>query len=457
MSTLNQVKVVDRVDPVDDGQLRIRIPNPKVYMARQSQWVGRRGKPRCDYCRGSNLKCDRMLPVCNHCSWANQGDCKYTPLPTPAHRGIPRCDRCRAINLKCDRNLPICNNCKEASEVPCNYTPKKRHKGASEDDPKLSSLKISQKILPKQSEANIKIERDSTGHTFYGHNVAISRGTSPSPSFSEPDIQSDQDTGIAGRFTADFARRKRVESDLFSHEPFRTSVPVEFIPHTLPQDQKTTANNAHIEPWSHPSFISLPKFVLQRLRQLDLVEMPKRQNFDNALYAFQNGMIEALRETACLFVDKYTKLARCLNSGDASAISVRMRSWAVMHRLCSGSEKYNLILAPHDSIYSMDHATAEAHRIQFVNDFLNANSDTENLQIHHYDILPVREQLYDILTYAHRSHLPASEMLLEIGRLNYAFVTWPMAEMYVKMCPLCNMPSKQQRLSTPCKLVDMSQ
>ena len=40
----------------DDTQLTIRIPNPKVYMARQSQWKGRRGKPRCDHCRLNNLK-----------------------------------------------------------------------------------------------------------------------------------------------------------------------------------------------------------------------------------------------------------------------------------------------------------------------------------------------------------------------------------------------------------------
>jgi hypothetical protein len=44
-------------------------------------------------------QCDRVLPTCNHCSWANR-ECKYTPLPTPAHRGIPRCDRCRFHNLK---------------------------------------------------------------------------------------------------------------------------------------------------------------------------------------------------------------------------------------------------------------------------------------------------------------------------------------------------------------------
>lgn len=107
----------------DDSQLTIRIPNPKVFMARQSQWKGRRGKPRCDHCRVNNLKvrtnllrssacirvriltvvksqCDRVLPSCNHCSWVVGRECKYTPLPTPAHRGIPRCDRCRAKNLK---------------------------------------------------------------------------------------------------------------------------------------------------------------------------------------------------------------------------------------------------------------------------------------------------------------------------------------------------------------------
>lgn len=105
-------------DPNDDGNLTIRIPNPKVYMARQSLWIGRRGKPRCDHCRLNNLKvnffvalpylsdselhtqCDRVLPACNHCSWASGRECKYTPLPTPAHRGIPRCDRCRVKNFK---------------------------------------------------------------------------------------------------------------------------------------------------------------------------------------------------------------------------------------------------------------------------------------------------------------------------------------------------------------------
>jgi hypothetical protein len=103
---------------IDDGGLTIRIPNPNFYISRQTQWKGRRGKPRCDNCRINNLKvrgihrsnlwltnftpmqCDRENPACNHCQYSNGKKCSYTPLPTPAHRGIPRCDRCRTKNIK---------------------------------------------------------------------------------------------------------------------------------------------------------------------------------------------------------------------------------------------------------------------------------------------------------------------------------------------------------------------
>lgn len=49
----------------DDTQLTIRIPNPKVYMARQSQWKGRRGKPRCDHCRMNNFKVRSLSLACD--------------------------------------------------------------------------------------------------------------------------------------------------------------------------------------------------------------------------------------------------------------------------------------------------------------------------------------------------------------------------------------------------------
>lgn len=54
-------------DAHEDTQLTIRIPNPKMYMARQSQWKGRRGKPRCDHCRLNNLKVRlSALPSLSH-------------------------------------------------------------------------------------------------------------------------------------------------------------------------------------------------------------------------------------------------------------------------------------------------------------------------------------------------------------------------------------------------------
>jgi hypothetical protein len=84
----------------------------------------------------------------------------------------------------------------------------------------------------------------------------------------------------------------------------------------------------------------------------------------------------------------------------------------------------------------MDAATAYTHRRNFVHALLSG-TDPEQLQDHHYDVLPVQDQLYDILTYAHRSHQPPSEMLLEITRQRFASVTWPMADMYVKGCRVC--------------------
>ena len=43
-------------DSTEDNPLTIRLPNPRSFLARQSQWKGRRGKPRCDHCRLNNLK-----------------------------------------------------------------------------------------------------------------------------------------------------------------------------------------------------------------------------------------------------------------------------------------------------------------------------------------------------------------------------------------------------------------
>lgn len=431
-------------DSNDDGQLTIRIPNPKVYMARQSQWVGRRGKPRCDQCRANNRKCDRVLPICNHCSWPTPEECKYTPLPTPAHRGIPRCDRCRTTNMKCDRNLPMCNNCTEAGpDTECNYTPKKRNKPKGESDLARLTPESTPKVLPptprrKPQKSGQGVRK---GLTFYGQNIATSPDNNTSPKISEPETTPDPDSSHTGRFFGYLTRPQSSDSRLPPQKKDQTTPlhQLEFIPHEFEsshEHKKRKIYDPSQEPWAHPSIIPLPGIVLKGLQTVIPYDLHQREEFDNKLRRFQSTIMEDLRETTCLSLDKYTQVAACLAKGDTSKLSERMRSWTSIHRLCSGSDKYSLILAPQDSVFSMDVATADAHRRNFVDALLSA-SDPEQLQDHYFDVLPVQDQLYDILTYAHRSHQPPSEMLLEIARQRFASVTWPMAEIYVKGCRVC--------------------
>ena len=42
------------------------------------------------------------------------------------------------LSPKCDRNLPVCNHCREDNETDCNYTPKKRHKVPSDHGPQAN-------------------------------------------------------------------------------------------------------------------------------------------------------------------------------------------------------------------------------------------------------------------------------------------------------------------------------
>ncbi|EGO00162.1 hypothetical protein SERLA73DRAFT_180599 [Serpula lacrymans var. lacrymans S7.3] len=172
----------------------------------------------------NNLKCDRVLPTCNHCSWASGRECKYTPLPTPAHRGIPRCDRCRLKNLKCDRNLPVCNHCREGDDAECNYTPKKRHKVPSDHGTikdrqmapygaKTASFLVSD--MPSMEEQHVFIRSGikDDSHSFYGQNIASSSrpyGTPPSPTSYDRDRSEGADPSLypqSSRFTPDYQGR----------------------------------------------------------------------------------------------------------------------------------------------------------------------------------------------------------------------------------------------------------
>jgi len=60
-----------------------------------------------------------------------------------------------------------------------------------------------------------------------------------------------------------------------------------------------------------------------------------------------------------------------------------------------------------------------------------------------FERLPVQPQIYDVLVYAHRAHGTASSMLFEVRRLGVASITWPMVDIFVRQCPLCNLRGKQ--------------
>ncbi|PCH43734.1 hypothetical protein WOLCODRAFT_138555 [Wolfiporia cocos MD-104 SS10] len=445
----------------DDGQLTIRIPNPKVYMARQSQWKGRRGKPRCDHCRLNNLKCDRVLPACNHCAFPGSGrECKYTPLPTPAHRGIPRCDRCRSKNLKCDRNLPVCNHCADENEDDCNYTPKKRHKVPSDhtttkDRPVAPYTAKTASFLVSDVPSNGSGDPSPEGSAGSGP----SRG-SPHPLDQEDDIgmPPDADTEMFQQVGPDGAItwvRKIALPPLASkgaashtyHRPFLL-------------DQGMIVTTPHIDPWMHPAFAPLPDIVLQTLTSVNAIEMPSRHAFDEALMRFVGGLAPELRETATFMPDLYAEIAHAVSEGLVANLSPRLQLWATCHHARSGSRRHHLIVLPRDNFYNMTRADEEKLRAMYIT---QADGEVDPAKVEQtaegapgpvdalaaFERVPVQQQIYDILVYTHRTHSSAAEMLKEARRIGIATVTWPMVELFVRLCPLCKMRAKGHPRAVP--------
>ncbi|KAH7888785.1 hypothetical protein F5I97DRAFT_1935244 [Phlebopus sp. FC_14] len=465
----------DEMDSVedmnDDGQLKIRIPNPKMYMARQSQWKGRRGKPRCDHCRMNNLKCDRVLPTCNHCSWSNGRECRYTPLPTPAHRGIPRCDRCRLRNLKCDRNLPVCNHCAEENGVECNYTPKKRHKvpsdhGAIRDKQmapygaKTASFLISD-VTSADDLAVLSHEDSSDGHRFYGQNIATHSRTRAL--HESPGCGSDRPEGGKlpqyRRVTPD-GQVQASGSSLPSLAPRQSQSDnqISFISHSFPSDQGMIMSKSLVESWTHPLFAPLPDIIVQKISSVNSVEMPYRALFEDNLARFLDDLPPELRETAAFTPEMYAAISRSLSGSDTEQLSDQLRMWLMFHHVRLGSEKYHLLLIPRDAFFHLealeeeklrgDHITridnhAEGHgKVPILKSNLVNDDYGEFEWTRVFERIPVRSQIYDILVYAHRAHGSSSSMLFEARRIGMATITWPMVEIFIRLCPLCNLRSK---------------
>ena len=287
----------------------------------------------------------------------------------------------------------MCNNCKEGGpDIECNYTPKKRNKPKGESDLARLTQEGSSKGLPPTPRRKLPKSGQGVrkGLTFYGQNIATDKNMSPK--LSEPETTSDPDSSRTPSGCFDLIKPQASDFGFLPQKKAQTpSLPqLEFIAFESYEHKKRKMHDAYQEPWAHPSIIPLPGIVLKGLRTVIPYDMHQREGFDDKLRRFQSTMMEDLRETTCLSLDKYTHVARCLAKGDTSKLSERMRSWTSIHRLCSGSDEYSLILVPQDSVFSMDAATADTHRRNFVDALLSA-SDPEQLQV----LISPNNEVYD--------------------------------------------------------------
>ncbi|KXN90217.1 hypothetical protein AN958_04707 [Leucoagaricus sp. SymC.cos] len=418
--------------PVDDEQLTIRIPNPKMYMARQSLWTGHRGKPSV---------IEFFLPVIT-ARGQREGNASTRLYPHLLTEGFPGV-------IGCDRNLPICNHCSEQAEMDCNYTPKKRNKLSVDHTVALNGPEDASGghhpffVASRQPAA--------PAHSFYGQNVASSSKNlegqaPPSPSASDSPLgELDIPRSHTGRFTAELAGSSTVKPLVPSVISRTNSLP--FISHSFSSEKAVILNSSVVEPWNNPAFPPLPSFMNNRLRLMNSVEIPSRDAFTTALRGFLDNLIVELRETTCLSPDDYGRVARCLQKGDQQEFSGPLKTWIKNHRLCSGSDRYYLILAPKESSYSLSEAAYEKARKQYCQMIDNPTARTPEKREPNevpFDRLPLQPQVYDILSYTHRSHAPLPAMLKEITELGFSSITWPIVEMYARLCPLCSIQHRHE-------------
>lgn len=263
----------------------------------------------------------------------------------------------------------------------------------------------------------------SSGHTFYGQNVASSLapyGTSASPM----GYPSDAEASRPHKYSTPESWRADTPS---SHPATRTVHPeneLSFISHSFPPERPAQRFKTHIEPWTHAAFAPLPDVILRRISCIDVGSMPDRTHYNDGLSRFIGDLTPELRETAALAPEVYAKLARCVAKRDFSELSERLRFWAAIHHLRCGSEKYHLLMMPRDAYYRLDKGEEEHYSSNFVARIdgkqgasMRSASGKEPDWMTAFERLPVQTQIFDILVYAHRAHIPAASMLLEIRKL----------------------------------------
>jgi len=177
-----------------------------------------------------------------------------------------------------------------------------------------------------------------------------------------------------------------------------------------------------ILPWTHSTLAPLPYFIVRGLESINSAEMPSAATYNESLTGFLGETLDELRETWCLTLNTYATVSRCLASGDTSELSPKLREWITLHHLCSGSDRFNLILMPRESTFQADERSRESYRRVYCAQVDAGGRHDSGEAVDHFDRLPVREQIFDLLTYAHVSHNDAFAMLSSVK--SWGFVSF---------------------------------
>lgn len=365
------------------------------------------------------------------------------------------------FEIQCDRAAPVCQYCREGNVTDCRYTPKKRAR------PPLDQL---------QTMASSRVPYNTQAQSASFMFTNISGPVETHSSYNRPFVNENISSASGRAMDVDRSIPPYPQRASFSEGPPLALLPAPVPPSSFPPQQPFISHsfpdpvqNPRIKPWSHPSFTPLPDPVLQRLTGIKSVEMPSREEFDKVLEEFLAKLMPDLRETACLPPEAYATLANCLSKSNITRLSPRIRAWATCHRLCSGSDKLNLIVAPRDPFFQSSpedqQRMIKEYRASLDRQASSMSSPSQKSDKdaggdgQQFERLPVQPQIYDCLAYAHRGHASSVAVMMEIRRMNIvcfacllrqgAFtnqiqssITWPMAEMFISLCPLCNVANK---------------
>lgn len=203
--------------------------------------------------------------------------------------------------------------------------------------------------------------------------------------------------------------------------------------------QSADVNSAFIKPWSHPQFAPLPTAMLRVLSETRYTEMPSREKFDQDLGKFLNSLLPEMQESASLSSSAYMGAARYLATGELPPhASPYLQTWMVTHRLLparislkegrhssdSSSQTSSdrkatspIILIPRDPVPDNLALVLEEYQ---VDPFKYTYGDGQTLPERSvFDRLPVQNELYDILAYAHREHNNSTVLTDETRKMGF--------------------------------------